>query len=64
MKRGAFRLAVALVAYAGSATNAWAQRPSKPPGDDSIGMQWAIAIGLTVVIALSAFINPKRSHLD
>ena len=47
-----------------STSTAWAQKPSKPPGDDSVTMQWTIAIGLMVVIGVSAFLNPKRSHLN
>lgn len=59
-----FRLSATVVVFALSASTAWAQRPTKPPGDDSVTMQWSIAIGLMVVICVSAFINPKRSHLD
>lgn len=53
-----------LVATLVWAAPAMAQRSAKPPGDDSVTMQWAIAIGLLVVIGLPAFLNPKRSHLN
>ena len=41
-----------------------AQTPTKPPADQEAGwVEWAIATGLAVLICITAFINPKRSHL-
>jgi hypothetical protein len=44
------------------AAPAWAQKPIKPP-EESVTLQWVIAFGIIFVIAIAAFLNPKRSHL-
>ncbi len=64
VKRRVSAAAASLVVFLASTSTAWAQKPIKPPGDDSVTMQWTIAIGLVVVIGVSAFLNPKRSHLN
>lgn len=46
-----------------AAGTAWAQRASRVVDDDSGLLQWGITVGLAVVICITAFINPKRSHL-
>jgi hypothetical protein len=43
---------------------AFAQEPAKLPKDDKGILQWVIALGLAIVVLVSAFMNPKRSHLD
>ena len=63
-RRWASAAMVTLTCFVASSSAAWAQKPMKPPGDDSVTMQWTIAIGLIVVIGVSAFLNPKRSHLN
>ncbi len=45
------------------AATAWAQRHARVPKDESGMLPWGIAAGLAVVICVSAFLNPKRSHL-
>lgn len=42
---------------------AQAQVPAALPGDDGGMLQWGVAAGITVVICLAGFLNPKRSHL-
>ena len=64
LKKRIWFAAVAMTPIVGFASTAWAQRQGKPPGDDSVTMQWTIAIGLLVVVGVSAFLNPKRSHLN
>lgn len=64
VKQWTITATIALTSFVVSTSTAWAQKPSKPPGDDSVTMQWTIAIGLMVVIGVSAFLNPKRSHLN
>jgi hypothetical protein len=44
--------------------SAWAQRPARLPEDESGILQWVIAAGIAVVICVTAFLNPKRSHLN
>ena len=55
---------VALVALHLMAGPAWAQRPARLPGDDKGFMQWLIAVGITILVCIPAFMNPKRTHLD
>lgn len=42
----------------------FAQKPVKPPETEGGVLPWVIALGLMVVIGVSAFLNPKRSHLN
>jgi hypothetical protein len=58
------RTLVAAAVVHASALSAWAQKPTKPPEDDSGVLQWVIAAGIVVVICVTAFLNPKRSHLN
>ena len=44
-------------------TSALAQSPAKLPNEDGGYLQWGIALGIVVVVAFTAFLNPKRSHL-
>ncbi len=55
---------VAAAAVHGAAFSAWAQKPARPAEDDSGVLQWVIAAGIVVVICVTAFLNPKRSHLN
>lgn len=64
LRRSSVSLGTAMVTVLAFAAPALAQRSAKPPGDESVTVQWAIAIGLLVVIGLPAFLNPKRSHLN
>lgn len=57
-------MVIAAVAVHGSALSAWAQRPTKPPEDESGILTWVIAAGIAIVICVTAFLNPKRSHLN
>jgi len=42
---------------------AMAQTQANLPGEDSGLLAWAIAAGLAVIVLLTGFLNPKRSHL-
>ena len=42
---------------------AWAQAPAAPAAEPNSGLTWGIAVGLAVVVLLTGFLNPKRSHL-
>jgi len=55
---------IAAVMLHGSALSAWAQKPATPPEDDGGILQWVVAAGIAVVICATAFLNPKRSHLN
>ncbi|GAG39491.1 unnamed protein product [marine sediment metagenome] len=45
-----------------STAPAWAQRPGHVVEEEGGLLQWGIAVGLAIVICVSAFLNPKRSH--
>jgi len=57
-------LVVMGVALSALASPAWAQKPVKPPEGDSGILSWVIAAGIAVVVCVTAFMNPKRSHLN
>lgn len=43
----------------------FAQRPVRQMPDEDSGMaQWGLAVGIGVIVCLSAFLNSKRSHLS
>ena len=54
-------MAGVFVVLANTAT-AWAQAPARLPNEDKGIVQWLVAIGIVVLIAAAAFLNPKRSH--
>jgi hypothetical protein len=62
IRRNAGRIALSTTALLSMAAPAWAQKPIKPP-EESVTLQWVIAFGIIFVIAIAAFLNPKRSHL-
>jgi len=64
VNRSGLKTIVAAVFVHGSALSAWAQKPTKPPEGDSGVLPWVIAAGIAVVICITAFLNPKRSHLN
>ena len=45
------------------ASPAMAQERATLPGEDGGALQWGVALGLAVVVLLTGFLNPKRSHL-
>ncbi len=45
------------------AATARAQAPATLPGEDGGMLQWVVAGGIAVVVCLTAFLNPKRSHM-
>ena len=62
-KRGVAAAAALLLVH-GTAASAYAQRLQEAlPDDDDKFIRWGIAAGVIVIIALPAFLNPKRSHL-
>jgi len=58
------RVSIGLAGVFVAGTPVLAQTPSKVPPDESVTLQWVIALGVMVVIGISAFLNPKRSHLN
>lgn len=40
------------------------QEPGQLPNTDKGIVQWLVALGLVILICASAFLNPKRTHLD
>ena len=55
---------IAAVVVHGTAVSAWAQKPIRPPEDEGGVLTWVVAAGIAVVICVTAFLNPKRSHLN
>ncbi len=53
----------ALTAHLIMAATVWAQKPGRIPDDDSGWLQWGIAVAIAIIVCVTAFINPKRSHL-
>jgi len=43
---------------------AFAQRAATLPKEDGGVLQWVVAAGIVFVICVTAFLNPKRSHLN
>ena len=64
MKHAWLKTVIAAVIVHGSALSAWAQKPTKPPEGDGGFLPWVVAAGIAVVICVTAFLNPKRSHLN
>lgn len=64
MKHLGLQTIIAAVVVHGSALSAWAQKPIKPPEDDGGVLTWVVAAGIAVIICITAFLNPKRSHLN
>ena len=46
------------------AVSAQAQRTGKVPDEEGGLLQWCIAAGIVLVVCITAFLNPKRSHLN
>ena len=55
---------VAMLAVHMLAVSAQAQRTGKVPDEDGGLVQWCIAAGIVFVVCVTAFMNPKRSHLN
>lgn len=55
-------LAAAVVCLA-CPMSAMAQSPANLPGQDGGLITWGVAVGLAVIVLLTGFLNPKRSHL-
>lgn len=64
MKHAAFKTVLVAVVVHGSAMSAWAGKPTKPLEGDGGFLPWVVAAGIAVVICVTAFLNPKRSHLN
>ncbi len=64
MKHIGLKTILAAVIVHVSALSAWAQKLTKPPEGDGGILPWIIAAGIAVVICVTAFLNPKRSHLN
>lgn len=58
------RLSAATMAAVGFALPAVAQKPARLPDEGGGALPWLVAGGIVVIICLSAFLNPKRSHLS
>ena len=55
---------VAMLAVHMLAVSAHAQRNGKLPEEEGGLLQWCIAAGIVLVVCITAFLNPKRSHLN
>ena len=55
---------VAMLAVHMLAVSARAQQTGNLPEEESGLLQWCIAAGIVLVICITAFLNPKRSHLN
>lgn len=64
MKHAWLKTVFAAVIVLGSVLPAWAQKPTRPPEGDGGVLPWVVALGIAVVICVTAFLNPKRSHLN
>lgn len=62
MRRGVLVAGGTVLALHLAAGPVWAQKAAKP-ADEGTVLQWIIALGLMIVTAIAAFLNPKRSHL-
>lgn len=59
------RLLFFVLAVHGSAAVGLAQKPGIIPNEDPDSTtRWLILAGIVVVVAITAFLNPKRSHLN
>lgn len=46
------------------AVSAQAQPTGRLPEEEGGLLQWCIAAGIVLVVCITAFLNPKRSHLN
>ena len=53
-----------LLAMHVTAGSAWAQTAVRLPEEDKGLVQWAVALGIIILICIPAFMNPKRTHQD
>jgi len=44
------------------AATALAQAPARLTGEDAGAITWVVAVALVLIVSITAFINPKRSH--
>ena len=63
VRRGWLAAGVLLAMHA-TAGSAWAQNAVRLPEEDKGLVQWAVALGIIILICISAFMNPKRTHQD
>lgn len=56
--------ALPVAAFMVLASSALGQEPGRLANTDKGIVQWAVAIGLMILICAAAFMNPKRTHLD
>ena len=61
--RGAIFLLAGATAFHESATLVVAQTPASLRENKESWLPWVIAAALAVLVCVTAFINPKRSHL-
>jgi len=58
------RLCAASAFAAAMTSPALAQTPGRVAGEDSGYLQWIVFLGIGVIVCLTGFVNPKRSHLN
>ena len=56
------RAVVAMLAVHMFAVSARAQQTGRLPEEEGGLLQWCIAAGIVLVVCITAFMNPKRSH--
>ena len=55
---------VAILAVHMHAVSVQAQQTGRLPNEEGSVLHWCIAAGIVFVICITAFMNPKRSHLN
>lgn len=61
---GILKRGLPVFAWLAAAAPAFAQMDARLSGEDKGILQWVVALGIVILMAAIAFMNPKRSHLD
>jgi len=62
MRRWTSRIAIAGCACSVLTQPALAQEPARIPEAEGSVITWVVAVALILLVCVTAFINPKRSH--
>ncbi len=62
MNRWTSRIAIVMCVCSAVAQPALAQEPARIPEAEGSVVTWVVAIALVLLVCITAFINPKRSH--
>lgn len=64
MKHWLRRAVLATLLVASHATDVVAQQYWFAPNKNKGALQWVVMLGVVILLAIPAFMNPKRSHMD